>query len=482
MLQCLTDYAQLFLSRLEKTESVLDKDGREFMSHTNGKVKPEITKLEKRTRLDEENLSAPRVLRPHAFNPSIDFKKVETEQITLSGEKEENLKKILHIEKNTVRPEELIRVFDKDVVRSGSCDIELSVLRWVSDIIGYPEQARGCTVSGTSMGVIVAFSTARHVKLADSSQFRRSVVYMTDLAHFSHTRALRVVGLADVIVRHVPTVKYRMDSRKLEKLIMEDREAGLYPFMVVGTVGTTGLGTIDPLGDISEVAQKHGLWFHVDAAIGGCLMLDEAVKKRCEGINMSDSVALDFHKSLSTPYGSAAVLVRDGKLLKWAMARDSAPFIADSTDEDGYSPTDFGFELTRPFRAFPVWFMLKSLGTEMIKTALREKVRLTKYAFKSIRDMADVVTCTEPDLTVIAFRYFQPGSEDGNDVTRKWHELIAKEGQVCMTPTTADGLFYIRLCILSFRSHIEDVDIALSAIRRNLDVILREKDIFITRL
>ncbi|XP_064613200.1 tryptophan decarboxylase-like [Liolophura sinensis] len=308
------------------------------------------------------------------------------------------------------------------------CDIELRVLRWVSDIIGYPEQARGCTVSGTSIGIIVAFSTARHVKLADSSQFRRPGC------------------------------------------------------MVVGTVGTTGLGTIDPLGDISEVAQKHGLWFHVDAAIGGCLMLDEAVKKRCEGINMSDSVALDFHKSLSTPYGSAAVLVRDGKLLKWAMARDSAPFIADSTDEDGYSPTDLGFELTRPFRAFPVWFMLKSLGTEMIKTALREKVRLTKYAFKSIRDMADVVTCTEPDLTVIAFRYFQPGSEDGNDVTRKWHELIAKEGQVCMTPTTADGLFYIRLCILSFRSHIEDVDIALSAIRRNLDVILREKDIFITRL
>lgn len=192
------------------------------------------------------------------------------------------------------------------------------------------------------------------------------------------------------------------------------------------------------------------------------------------GIDMADSVAMDFHKALSAPYGTAALLVRNGNHLKSSMARDSATYMSEAAQGEKYSPVDFTFEFTRPCRAFPVWFMLKVLGSEMIKSAIEEKVRLTQYALKSIIAMANVVTCMKPDLTVIAFRYAPVASEDGNDVTRKWHQLIAEEGQVCLTPTTEDGLFYVRLCILSFRSHLEDVDIALSSIKRNLDILRRD--------
>ncbi|XP_064613207.1 tryptophan decarboxylase-like [Liolophura sinensis] len=519
VLQSLTDYTKLFFGRLEKPQSVLYKADHEprLISHIGSEVK---SGNEKKTGVGDTTIDVQSSLvaktpenhtssqrqrsKPHVYNPSLN-----------SGQKQknENLESVIHIQKNRMELEDLVRVFDEEIVRSGvdmshptqfclvpgsghllysaaeylasiahvlsaarfvnagACDIEQSVLRWVSDIVGYPQQARGITVSGTSMGVIVAFSTARHVKLENSNQFSRSVVYMTDLAHPCNTRALRIVGLTDVVLRRVPTRKYRMDAGKLEEMITADIEDGLLPFMVIGTIGTTSLGVVDPLGAISEVAQKHGLWFHVDAAIGGLLMLDESVRRRCEGVHMADSVAMDFHKSLSAPYGTAAVLLRNGNHLRKTMARDSAPYLADSLEEE-YSPLDLSFEFTRPFRAFPVWAMLKTLGSEMIKSAIQEKVKLTEYAYKTISDLKNVVTCMAPDLTVIAFRCVPSGSEDGNYATRKWHELIAEEGQICLTPTTVDGLFYIRLCILSFRSHIEDVETALVSIKRNLAYVL----------
>ncbi|XP_064613203.1 tryptophan decarboxylase-like [Liolophura sinensis] len=496
-LKALADYTKLFLSRLKKpgTESSKWEHWPSARSNHDSEVK-----------CTSDNAI------PHRFNPSIHFKNNENEETGQTG----RLESIMQLGHDPIRLEELIRMFDQDVVRSGvdrshptffglipgsghllysfaeylasiahvvplnrdlnagACDMEASVLRWASDIIGYPEQARGCTVSGTSMGVIVAFSTARHIKLENSSQFNRSVVYLTNDAHPCHTRALRIVGLTDVVQRRVPTRNHRMDVGKLQEMITEDQEAGLRPFMVVGTAGTMSLGAIDPLGAIGEVALTNGLWFHVDAAVGGFLILDDSVKKTCEGINMADSVAMDFHKALSAPYGTAAVLVRDGSHLQSSMARESATYMSDAAEGGKYSPVDFTFEFTRPCRTFPVWFMLKILGVDMIKAALEEKVRLTKYALKSIRAITNVVTCMEPDLTVIAFRYVPPDAKNENDVTRKWHELIAEEGQVCLTPTEEDGLFYIRLCILSFRSHIEHVDTALASIKRNLHAIIKQ--------
>ncbi|XP_064613256.1 tryptophan decarboxylase-like [Liolophura sinensis] len=416
VLQSLTDYTKLFFGRLENHRRVLYKadheprliyhNGSEVKSGNEQKTGAGDTTLDVQSSLmaktpENDTSSQRQRSTPHVYNPSLN-----------SGQKQKNekLESVIHIQKNRMELEDLVRVFDEEIVRS-------------------------------------------------------------DLAHPCNTRALRIVGLTDVVLRRVPTRKYQMDAGKLEEMITADTEDGLFPFMVIGTIGTTSLGVVDPLGAISEVAQKHGLWFHVDAVIGGLLMLDESVKRRCEGVHTADSVAMDFHKSLSAPYGTAAVLVRNGNHLRKTMARDSAPYLADSSEEE-YSPLDLSFEFTRPFRAFPVWVMLKTLGSEMIKSAIQEKVKLTEYAYKTISDFRNVVTCTAPDLTVIAFRYVPSGSEDGNYATRKWHELIAEEGQVCLTPTTVDGLFYIRLCILSFRSHIEDVETALVSIKRNLAYVL----------
>ena len=183
------------------------------------------------------------------------------------------------------------------------------------------------------------------------------------------------------------------------------------------------------------------------------------------GLEMSDSISLDFHKGLSASFGTSAVLVRDGNLLRSAMKRDVEPYLP--LEGDGYSPIDLSLEYSRPFRAFPVWFMLKTVGTEAIKSQITEKIKLTEYAYNTLSQMKNVSMYMKPDLTIIAFRY----NPTDNDFTRKWMELINKTGEMSVSSTTEDGLLFIRLCILSFRTHLETIKTALRIIKRTLTVL-----------
>lgn len=346
----------------------------------------------------------------------------------------------------------------------GGVRMENQVLRWLADLAGYPASARGNLASGGSVAMLTAIVTAREAHGLKSRDYDTAVIYLTGHAHHSIQKALHIAGLGGCIKRDVPMDEsYRMDPAQLERLIEKDAEQGLKPWMVVGSAGTTNLGSIDPLADIGEIAGRRGLWFHIDGAYGGPFILSDLVTDRFRGIERSDSVVMNPHKALYTPFGLGAVLVRNGELL-YRAHRYTADYMQDTFhDSEEISPADLGPELTRPFRALPLWLALKVLGIAPFRAALSEKILLARYAYERLCELDGFEMGPYPDLSVFAFRCL-PERGDANAFNRELAEELRRDGSVLLSTTAIDGKFMIRVAILSFRTHKDDVDLALDKI------------------
>ena len=196
----------------------------------------------------------------------------------------------------------------------GAVRMENMLLRWVADLVGYPAGAVGNITSGGSIASLVAIATARDARGLKGADYSRAVVYLTGQAHHCLEKAIRIAGLGEAPVRHIDVDgRFRMVPEALAKAIETDRAAGLEPWLVIASAGTTDTGAVDPLDRIGAIAEQERCWFHVDAAYGGFFLLTEHGRAAFNGIERSDSIVLDPHKGLFLPYGSGIVLVRDPK-------------------------------------------------------------------------------------------------------------------------------------------------------------------------
>jgi glutamate/tyrosine decarboxylase-like PLP-dependent enzyme len=262
---------------------------------------------------------------------------------------------------------------------------------------------------------------------------------------------------------------YRMDIGHLERLIVEDRERGFTPWLVVGSAGTTDTGAVDPITDISAVAARHGLWFHLDAAYGGFFLLCEEGLEAMPGVTLADSIVMDPHKGLGLPYGSGAVLVRDGPLLARSN-RYYADYMQDAkragVDADAvYSPADYSLELTRPFRGPRMWFPLKLFGLAPFRAALSEKIWLARYFHERLSSLDGFETGPLPDLSIVTFRY-RPRHGDPDAFNRRLLAAVHDDGKVFITSTLLGGVFTLRLAVLNFRTHVSTIDYLLDLLER----------------
>ena len=183
---------------------------------------------------------------------------------------------------------------------------------WMAKIIGYPVEAGGNLTSGGSIANLVGIITARDSAGIKAKDFEKSVIYMTNQAHHSIDKAIRIAGLKECVQRLIPVdERWRMKSHLLEEAIIKDKQDWLNPFLVIASAGTTDTEAVDPLKDIGEIAANHKIWFHLDAAYGGFFILAESAIETLKGIERPDSIIMDPHKGLFLPYGSGAVLVKD---------------------------------------------------------------------------------------------------------------------------------------------------------------------------
>jgi aromatic-L-amino-acid decarboxylase len=345
----------------------------------------------------------------------------------------------------------------------GATRMEHSMLKWLANVVGYPASAEGDLTSGGSMAALSAIVAARescHVRSADVSS---TVVYLTAHTHHTFRKALHVAGLADCVTRQIPLDDaFRMDCNALRARLEDDRDTGLRPWLIAASAGTTDTGAVDPLDRIAELAEEFDAWMHVDAAYGGAFALCDAGRQRLQGIERSDSLILDPHKGFFLPCGIGVVLVREGQKLYDAYhARGT--YMQDVAGDTERSPCDYSAELTRPFRALRFWLPFKVHGSRAFAAALEEKLLLAQYFYGQCRKISGIEVGPPPDLSIVTFRLC-PQSMDADAATRALLDALRRDGRVYLTSTTVADRFTIRMAILTYHTHIEDVDLALQDI------------------
>ncbi|HEX6199817.1 MAG TPA: aminotransferase class I/II-fold pyridoxal phosphate-dependent enzyme [Thermoanaerobaculia bacterium] len=345
--------------------------------------------------------------------------------------------------------------------------LEADVLRWFAGLVGYPESARGLLTSGGSLAAFTALVTARRERLPED--FLSGTLYLSDQTHYSVAKAAVLAGFPPANVRHVETdERFRMRLDRLAEAVAADRRRGLTPFLVAANAGTVNTGAVDPLPELARFARDEGLWLHADAAYGGFFRLTDRGREVLAGLEAADSVVLDPHKGLFLPYGNGALLVRDGQALRRAHTF-GAHYLPESQEDPELM--DFhlhGPELSRPYRGLRAWLPLKLYGAGAFRRALDEKLDLARWAVEEVRALEHVRIVAEPELSLFAFRLEPPGSSEAerNRLNREWLARVNARQRVFLTGTVLpDERFVLRICILSFRTHRERLEMALDDLR-----------------
>jgi glutamate/tyrosine decarboxylase-like PLP-dependent enzyme len=349
----------------------------------------------------------------------------------------------------------------------GAVAMEHELLNWMKGLFSFQESAVGNLTSGGSIANMIALTAARDRHRIKGAAIEKSVVYMSPQLHHCNHKALRIIGLEDVIIRELELDHYsKIIAEDLEQKIKKDKSAGLQPFLVIASAGTTDTGAVDPLRKIGEITEKHDLWFHVDAAYGGFFILTESRKKLFDGIDLADSLAVDPHKALFLPFGLGAVLVKDREAV-FHSHHHSATYMQDARESSAViDPADVSPELTKHFRALRMWLPLQLHGVAPFVTCLEEKLLLTQYFRNRLQEIGFRLG-PEPDLSVSYFWW--PREEgDENEFNRALMKEIHKDGSIFLTSTLVREKFVIRMAILSFRTKLETVDRAVEMVKRSL--------------
>lgn len=350
----------------------------------------------------------------------------------------------------------------------GMVRLEQNVLEWFRELLGLPPGAGGVLTTGGSMSNLIALVAARRDRLP--ADFLRGTLYVSDQAHHSIAKAAVVAGFPPQRVRVVPSdARFRLRLDELARMVAADRAAGLQPFLVAASAGTTNSGAIDLLPQVAALAARERLWLHVDAAYGGFFALTARGRAALAGLERADSIALDPHKGMFLPYGTGALLARDPSTLRRAHATraDYMPPIQDEPDLIDFC--EHSPELSRDNRGLRVWLPVKLLGFGAWRAALDEKLDLARLAAEALRAQPGVEILAEPELSLLAFRLAPPGvpASELDALNRAWLDRVNRCGRVYLTGTMLHGRFALRICVLSFRSHRDRIEMALDDLRRS---------------
>jgi len=347
----------------------------------------------------------------------------------------------------------------------GAVAMENELVDWMKSIFGFPKTAIGNLTSGGSIATLIALTAARDKYGIKNAKIEKSVIYLSQQVHHCINKALRIIGLEDVVIRYIELDdNSRIIPEDLQTNIENDRAQGLNPFLVIASSGTTDTGAIDPLQSIGKIAQANNLWYHVDAAYGGFFILTEQKKYLFKGIELADSLVIDPHKGLFLPYGLGAVLVKD-KASVYHSHHLRANYMQDAIgDNMPVNPADVSPELTKHFRGLRLWLPLQLHGIEPFIACLEEKLLLTTYFRERLLEVGFKLG-PKPDLSVSYF-WYPSTTIDENTFNEKLMQEIHNDGEIFLSSTIINGKFVIRIAILSFRTKLHTIDSAVKMIDR----------------
>lgn len=342
---------------------------------------------------------------------------------------------------------------------AGPTQLELEVLGWFKQWVGYPADAGGVLVGGGSAANLTALACARETLVGGMSP--DLVGYVSDQAHSSLARAARVLGFRPEQLRVLPTdARFRVDPGVLAAAMDADLRHGRRPLFVSANAGTTNTGAIDPLAPIAEVCRQRGVWLHVDAAYGGFAMLTERGRELLDGIDAADSITLDPHKWLYQPYECGALLVRDDNVLRRAFQM-TPDYLQDSFVSDEVNLSDRGVQLTRSSRALKVWVSLQYFGVDAFAAAIERSLDLAGRVRERVESSEVLELVAPPSLGIVCFRRLFPDAADEDEVDGHNAGLVValeQSGGGLVSSTMLNGRYALRVCVLNHTTGADDIE------------------------
>jgi aromatic-L-amino-acid decarboxylase len=357
-------------------------------------------------------------------------------------------------------------------------EIEAQALRWIADLIGYPNDSGGLFVSGGNMANMVGFFAARAAAAGwevrkeglTASAARPLRVYASSETHTWIQKAADLSGIGTDAIRWIPTgTDLRMDAAELRSVLARDRAAGEQAMMVVGTAGSVSTGAVDPLFEIAEICREAGIWFHVDGAYGGLAAAVPGTPRDLQALRLADSVAVDPHKWLYAPLEAGCLLARDPAAVRKAFSYHP-PYYHFGQEATNY--LDFGPQNSRGFRALKVWLALQQVGREGYVRMIGDDIRLSQRLHALVGAHPELQAITQ-GLSITTFRYVPAAlraERDGgtydaylNELNQALLERIQASGEVFVSNAVVGGRYALRPCIVNFHTREADVE-ALPAI------------------
>ncbi|WP_452601332.1 pyridoxal phosphate-dependent decarboxylase family protein [Pontimicrobium sp. MEBiC06410] len=342
-----------------------------------------------------------------------------------------------------------------------AAELEIVTMNWLLKLFKFPaKKGGGIFTSGGSMANLTALVTARRQRCGDD--FSKAIIYMSDQAHSSNIKAIRVLGFKKEQVRIIPTdIEFKMAINKLKNAIAKDRLEGLQPFCIIASAGTTNTGTVDPLNEIAKICKKEKLWFHIDGAYGAAAILSKKGSSLLKGIEKADSLTIDPHKWLFQPYEMGCLLVRNHKWLSQTFS-EKPEYLRDiegNTSEINFY--DHGIQLTRRFRALKFYMSLKTFGLEAFRKAVSYNIELAENTENLLRKSPNWEVVSPATLAVINFRYNPIGKSYSEKELDALNQIISKQvvdsREALLVTTVLQNQIVLRMCLINPRTTLSDI-------------------------
>jgi glutamate/tyrosine decarboxylase-like PLP-dependent enzyme len=369
-------------------------------------------------------------------------------------------------------------------------EIEAQTIRWIAEMLGYPEDCGGLFVSGGNMANIVGFLAARRAGVSHDVRAKgldgvRLRVYCSKETHTWVQKAADISGMGTDAIRWIAVNdRMQIDVAALRQQIEEDLASGDRPFLVVGSAGTVSTGAVDPLTELATICREFNLWFHVDGAYGAMAAILPNAPQEFAGLSEADSIAIDPHKWLYAPLEAGCALVRNREKLRDAFSYHPAYYHFETEATNYY---DLGPQNSRGFRALKVWLALQQAGREGYVQTISEDIRLAGELYRQIAQTSELEALTQ-SLSISTFRFVPSDLTAGGEEVEGYldqlnNELLTRlqnSGEAYLSNAIVRGRFALRACIVNFRTTQADIEALAPLVVRigeKTDAELRPRDL-----
>jgi glutamate/tyrosine decarboxylase-like PLP-dependent enzyme len=359
--------------------------------------------------------------------------------------------------------------------------VEMQVLDWFKELLGYPRSASGLLTSGCSASNLIALAVARNTMAGYDVRGRGMVnaphqmtIYASEEAHSSVQKAVELLGFGNDSLRRVPVNDFlEMDLSALKAAIQGDRENGLLPICVVGVAGTTNTGAIDDLNGMADICARERCWFHLDGAFGAWAAIAPRYRHLVAGMERADSLAFDLHKWMYLPYPIGCILIKNADHHRNAFSL-TPTYLAHGEGDRGLTGidvpwlSDYGFELSRGFHALKAWMTLKEHGTARYGRLIQQNIDQAQYLARLVEAAPELELALPVSLNVVDFRYIRPGLDDDslNDLNKQIEIELQERGIAVPSTIIIRDRKYLHVAITNHRSRQDDFDLLVEEVIR----------------